>query len=174
MRKNETRLYNVLLPIWLLLVFPTAWLVVLPANFLIDSAVLLLAMRRAGMTQLRAGWKACILRVWLLGFLCDFAGAAFLLLCQFIYGEGAFYDWFYANVTVPVMSNPFGSVWGVLAVLTAVLISGALICAADRRWAFRGLSAPDEVKKSLALWLACVTAPWTFFLPSQWFWGNTF
>ena len=42
MKKNETvRLYNILLPLWLLLFWPSAlWLVLIPANYLIDRFVL--------------------------------------------------------------------------------------------------------------------------------------
>ena len=43
MEKKPVRLYNILLPIWLLWIFPQVWLVILPGNLLIDCAVLLLA-----------------------------------------------------------------------------------------------------------------------------------
>ena len=38
--KKEVRLYNVLLPVWLLWIFPQVWLVILPGNLLIDCLVL--------------------------------------------------------------------------------------------------------------------------------------
>ncbi len=170
MKKNDVKLYNVLLPIWLMIAFPLTWIVVLPANFLIDSAVLLLAAKLCGEKDLRGIWKRSILKVWIFGFVCDFAGAAFLLLNQFVYGEGAFFDWFYENITTPVMSNPFDGIFGVLTVLIAVLISGVCIYFADRRWAFKGAGLTAASEKRLALWLAVVTAPWTFLLPSEWFW----
>ena len=31
------KLYNVLFPMWMLILFPTTWLIILPGNFLIDS-----------------------------------------------------------------------------------------------------------------------------------------
>ena len=41
MTKNNLRLYNILFPIWLFWLWPTViWLVILPANFVIDTLVL--------------------------------------------------------------------------------------------------------------------------------------
>ena len=42
--KKQTKLYNVLFPVWMLMLFPQMWLMVLPGNFLIDSLVLVIAM----------------------------------------------------------------------------------------------------------------------------------
>ena len=36
MKNTDVRLYNVLFPVWLLWFFPVTWIVVLPANFVID------------------------------------------------------------------------------------------------------------------------------------------
>ena len=43
-RSKSVTLYNVLFPIWMILLFPQMWLIVLPGNFLIDSLVLLASM----------------------------------------------------------------------------------------------------------------------------------
>ena len=45
MKKNQTKLYNVILPIWLLVIFPFTWIIILPLNFLIDTLVLKLTMK---------------------------------------------------------------------------------------------------------------------------------
>ena len=42
--KREIRLYNVILPVWLLWLFPQVWLIVLPGNLLVDGVVLLLTL----------------------------------------------------------------------------------------------------------------------------------
>ena len=43
-KKNGVKLYNVLFPFWMLILFPQMWWIVLPGNFVIDSAVLLISM----------------------------------------------------------------------------------------------------------------------------------
>ena len=59
---NEKVLYNVLFPIWLLIFFPSyLWLILIPANYLIDRIVLkwsLWDMPDKGMSYLRHGREA--------------------------------------------------------------------------------------------------------------------
>ena len=80
MEKREIRLYNMILPLWLLWIFPQVWLILLPGNLLIDTEVLLcalLALRRPdkGRLMKRLWW-----RIWWRGFAADAAGVAWLLL----------------------------------------------------------------------------------------------
>jgi len=42
-KKKDIKLYNILFPLWMLLLFPQAWLIVLPGNFIIDSLVFLIS-----------------------------------------------------------------------------------------------------------------------------------
>ena len=42
-KKSEIRLYNILLPLWLLMFMPPDLLVTIPVNFAVDSVVLFLA-----------------------------------------------------------------------------------------------------------------------------------
>lgn len=49
MKIDEVRLYNMILPVWLLWIFPQVWLVILPGNLLVDVLVVffaLLALKR--------------------------------------------------------------------------------------------------------------------------------
>ena len=58
--KKQIRLYNIILPIWLLIVLPQVWLIVLPANLTIDGLVLLLTL-----CCMKHGQKAAVLgQVW--------------------------------------------------------------------------------------------------------------
>ena len=47
--RRETRLYNVILPIWMLLLFPQVWLIVIPGNLIVD-----VAFKAAGIKSLAA------------------------------------------------------------------------------------------------------------------------
>lgn len=42
--KKQVRLYNLVFPMWGLYMFPTAWIIVLPANLIVDCAVLFLTL----------------------------------------------------------------------------------------------------------------------------------
>ena len=76
--RRELKLYNVLLPIWILYFFPQVWLITLPGNLLIDCTVLLLTLAVLKHTQKKAVLKKLWWKFWLLGFLADFIGALFL------------------------------------------------------------------------------------------------
>lgn len=80
MKRHTIRLYNLIFPIWIFWMVPSLlWLLLLPANFLWDSLVLLAAagwLRLQGKKEL---WKRSIVKVWLIGFAADFAGAALSL-----------------------------------------------------------------------------------------------
>ena len=104
MERTQVRLYNILLPIWLLWIFPQAWLVILPGNLAIDCAVLLLAL-----AALRCAAKGAVLRrtwwrVWLNGFLADAAGVAWMVLGMFAAAYGG--AWWEENLTA-ITGSPF-------------------------------------------------------------------
>ena len=45
MTNKPVKLYNAIFPIWILIIFPTTWLIVLPANFVIDLLVMLITLK---------------------------------------------------------------------------------------------------------------------------------
>lgn len=165
--KAGVRLYNVLFPIWLLLILPAVWIVVLPANFIIDSAVLLLAaaLLRLGKPGAAALWKKSILRVWLCGFAADLAGAAFLIASHFAAGDG----WWYEAIIAPISHNPFENVFALAYVCLAVALSGGLIYWLNATFALRKTALDRRQRRTAALLLAALTAPYLFLLPSRLF-----
>ena len=77
--RKRTRLYNMLFPMYLLWLAPTIWLLIMPANFLIDSIVVLIALSVLKLPPM-AIYKKTILKVWGYGFLSDLIGSASLLI----------------------------------------------------------------------------------------------
>ena len=80
MKPKEVRRYNVLFPFWMMMLFPTVWLIVLPGNFLIDSLVLFIALRWLGIDEKKLWYKRHILKIFTFGMLSDLVGAAYMLL----------------------------------------------------------------------------------------------
>ena len=152
--KKDIRLYNVLFPVWMFFLFPTAaWLLILPGNFLVDSLVLVLWMYHQKIDGKQRLYKQKILPVWLIGFLSDFIGAGLTL------GVFLLLDMFTPNVAIHLFPAT------TLMTLPGVILAGALIYFLNRRFVFRksGLS-PEEIHSvclSLALW----TAPYTMLIP---------
>ena len=146
--KKEIRLNNVLFPIWMLLMFPASWLIVIPGNFIIDSAVLLIAMIALNLENKKVFYKKHILKVFLFGFIADIIAAAIMLLMFTLFEIGG------------------GLADGPLLTVPGVLIASALIFVFNYFFSFN----KDEKKARLrlALILAITTAPYTFMIPSSW------
>lgn len=152
MRKstNGTRLYNVLFPFWMLLLLPQLWLIVLPGNFIIDSAVLLIAMAALKIADKKQWYKSHIFKIYAFGLLADIIGSAYMLLMMIAFELGSFGDELY--ITLP-----------------ALFISAALIFVFNYFVTFRR---DDRVLRlKMALTFAIATAPYTFLVPSEWLYG---
>ena len=161
--KREIRLYNVILPVWLLWLFPQVWLIVLPGNLLTDGLALLLTLAALKRADKKALMKTLIWKFWLRGFAADFAGVAWLVLGMLtaalttgtVWEDGMNY----------VMHNPFGHPIAFCWTLAAAAVSGVCIYRLDRSALERAEGLTDRERRVIALTMAVVTAPWTFFIP---------
>lgn len=147
MKKKDIRLYNVLLPVWMLMSLPVLWYVVIPGNFLVDSAVLLIAMKVLKIENRWEFYRRHILPVFLLGFGADLLAAVPMWLGVALELGGAWGD-------------------GPLLTVPGVLTAAVLIFVFDYFVSFRKLEKP--LRKRLALTFAIATAPYTFWIPSSW------
>ena len=145
--KKQTKLYNVLFPVWMLMLFPQMWLIVLPGNFLIDSLVLVIAMYILKMAEKRAFYKQNILKIFLFGLLSDFIGAAYLFVMAFCFEVGRMGDEWY--LTVP-----------------GILISAVCIFLLNYFVTFG--KTDNATRLRLSIVFAVVTAPYTFLIPTSW------
>ena len=144
--KKGIRLYNVLFPLWMLMLFPQMWLIVLPGNFLVDSAVLLLAMAALKITERKTVYKQHILKVFCFGLLADVIGSGlmFLVLILDLYQTGN--EWYLA--------------------IPAVILSSICIFLFNYFITFKKME--KTIRLKLALTFAVVTAPYTFMVPTTW------
>ena len=171
MRKNSIKLYNLVFPIWLLWLMPITWLVVLPANFIIDLLVVSLTMKYLKVQDIKVNTKSVIFRVWIFGFIADFIGTASMFisnLIDFNY-ETHLGKWWYNNISNAVSYNPFESIYSILWVTVCVIITAFLIYLFNYKFCLKKSNLDHEQKKKLALSLAIFTAPYLFYLPTAWF-----
>ncbi len=169
--KHEMKLYNVLFPVWLLMFFPQILIPVLAGNFLIDSAVVLLVLRKLRGEWAWNEWKRSIFLVWGLGFVSDIAGAFVMLLPLLLSVtlEGSsVYPVFEEQLLRGLMMNPFHSVWSFLWTTLAVGVSGLCIYYFGCHTGFTHTALAGAEKHRLALVLSIVTAPWLFYVPLAW------
>ena len=148
--KQEKRLYNVLFPFWMILLFPEVWLIVLPGNFIIDSIVLIISMFALHMADKKQFYKKNILKIFGIGMLSDIIGSAYMLLLVLGFQIGRMGDELY--LTLP-----------------ALVISGVLIYILNYFISFKKCDRKERIRLSLIF--ALVTAPYTFLIPSSWMYG---
>ena len=164
--ENKVTLYNLLLPLWMIVYWPYwHWLVLIPANYLLDRVVLrwsLGDMPEKGRFCRRNTWKIC-----LAGFFADGIGMAVLfavfMLSAFL-EETPVSDVF-QDIAYSIGYNPFSDIVGFLIVAAAVLTAMLIIYALDKWILKRAGLDPEQAKKS-AKRLALITAPYLFFFPS--------
>lgn len=165
--KKEVRLYNLILPVWLIWLFPQLLIFVAPANLLVDGLVLTLTLMALKHQRKRAVVKALWGKFWIRGFLADFIGVLLLL-------SGGFLSSFLPNVSwasdvdSAIMYNPFLQPLAFLWVLAAVALAGVCIYFFDQRAMRECDLLTSREKHIIALTMAIATAPWLFFLPTYW------
>lgn len=172
MRRRDVRTYNIMLPLWLLLVWPTVLPLVVLLNTAFDGLVLSLGMRRVGVDrQLRSTVRRK--RLWkivLAGFAADLVGAILLTLSVELASSLApdggslrqLVDSFCHAVMFDPLSSPLGGAW----VLACTAVSAIVIYQLNRRWCLAGCGLSEEQLGRLCLVMAICTAPYTFLFPS--------
>ena len=101
-KRKEITLYNALFPLWMLLLFPQVWPIVLLGNFIIDSFVFLLSTRLLHLKDIKQYYWKYIAKIYLFGMLSDIIGSAYMLLMMAVFQIGPMGDEFY--LTVPTLS----------------------------------------------------------------------
>lgn len=171
---KEIKFYNVLFPIWLIIFFPPVIFITLAGNFIIDSLVVFAAFKifrmAARQIELRSFYKKSIIKVWLFGFAADVIGAIVLFIAG-ISGDQLKLPY---EVISAVNYDPFSNPAGLAIVIFAMLISGLFIFIFNYCFTFARLIEDRKLRLRTALTIAVATIPWTFLLPTKWFYYSRF
>lgn len=146
-KKTDKKLYNVLFPFWMLLLFPQVWLIVLPGNFIIDSIVLIISMFILKISEKKQWYKRHIFKIFGFGIISDIIGSAYMLLLMMVFEVGGMGDELY--LTIP-----------------ALIISAVMIFVFNYFVTFR--KDDKALRFKLSVIFAVITAPYTFLVPSSW------
>nr|WP_315019639.1 hypothetical protein [uncultured Aminipila sp.] len=167
--KKEIKLYNIIFPIWMLVMFPPTWIVILPANFIIDSIVFLIALKFIIKNiDIRKNYRKTILKVWSLGFAADIVGTLTLFIVQTGFcnmGNEVI------NQLEAIYWNPLDNPYAFLYVSFAITISAILIFIFNYKISFKNVDLNNIEKIKVSLTLAILTAPYTFLLPTEMFYN---
>lgn len=167
----KMKAYNIIFPFWFIWLLPPVVLIALTGNFIIDSLVILIAFHIFKVTELthlslKALYTKSILKVWGYGFLADFIGVLLLIAVSFLPIPDP--------VAGAVFFNPFTNFLGFLIILAGVGLASFLIYLFNFHFTFQKIIEEKALRGKVSLTLAIVTAPWTFLLPTQWYyqWFN--
>lgn len=160
--KRDIKLYNLIFPMWSIyffgLLFPPMLLILLPANFAVDSIMLLLLFQWLKLPEKKEWYKKTIIKTWGFGFLADvLASGVFVALSEAL--SDVFQD---ANVNVYRSVSSFPSF---LFTTAAVVLAGILIYIFQRKFVLKKLELEEGQKKKIALGMAILTAPYLMYLP---------
>lgn len=144
---KQAKLYNVLFPFWMLLLFPQLWFIVLPGNFIIDSLVLVISLAILKIADKKLWYKKYILKVFAFGMTADIIGAVYMLFLMLGFEIGRMGDELY--LTLP-----------------ALVISSILIFVFNYFFTFKNVD--KKTRLTLSMVFAVITAPYTFLVPSSW------
>ncbi len=171
MKTNKIKLYNLIFPIWLLWLIPITWIIVLPANFLIDLVVVKLTLKFYHVSDIKRIAESIIVKVWVFGFIADFIGTAAMFMANVIDFDRQSYmkKWWYENISNAVSYNPFDSIYAVIWVTVSVVITACCIYFFNYKICLKKAELSNDLKKKLALSLSIFTAPYVFYLPTAWF-----
>lgn len=153
--RKDIKLYNMIFPMWSLyffgLFFLPFWLILLPANFIVDTVVLLLMFYWVRVEEKKPLYWKTIWKSWGFGFLADFVASGILIGISDL-------EAFSFNVYT---MNP-GSV---LFTTVGVALAGVLIYFFHRKFIWKKIDMEEEQKKKIALGMAVLTAPYLMYLP---------
>ena len=139
-----------------LFVFPTGWLISLPFNFVIDSAVLLLGFKIFGKEKVWHNWKKSIVKSWIFGYIADLIATFLLFLFEYL--SGVILN---TSVMAYTVTRPIPCICTVI----SVLFAGVLIYIFNAKIALKKTELDDKAKKKVALLMAVLTMPYFFLVP---------
>ena len=162
------KLYNMIFPVWLLWIFPTMWLIIMPANLIIDGLVIWLTLQFLKIADIKTVLKTVIWRTWVCGFLADFVSCLLLFSVNLIeFSPESQIYWWWNNNMMAVNYNVFANIYAFTFTTFALFISAYLIYWFNSRFCLKEAPLSAKQKKQLAISLAVFTAPYVFFLPSS-------
>lgn len=155
--RRDIKLYNLIFPMWGIyffsLVFLYFYILLLPANFIVDTVMLFLIFALLKLPGKKELYKESIWKAWGFGFLADILASGVLV---------------GVHMTGMLPFNPYLPISTVAAfVFTTggVVMAGILIYFFHMKWVWKDVEIEEAQKRKIALGMAILTAPYMMYLP---------
>ncbi len=166
--KKQDKLYSLIFPVWAVILFPWLWFALLPVNFAIDSAFLILIYKIYKFDNIRKLYFKTVFKAWIFGILSSLGGYLFMWLffaISALFGNPEFLS----NICASISLNPFSNIFGLILVIIAIIISAIISYFLNIKLTFNTNGLPNRYKHRVATAFAFLTAPYTFLIPTVWF-----
>lgn len=165
--KKEIKLNNLIFPIWILWLFPPIIIVAIIGNYIIDSLVILFTFfifKVSSVTgeSTKSLYKRSILKVWIFGFLADILGTSLLFIIMMILGENE-------DLVQCISYNPLSNLGSFIIVFSTILVAAVFIYIFNYNYIFNKVIIDRKSRVKVALTIAILTMPWTYLIPTEWF-----
>ncbi len=168
LQKKNYKFYNIIFPIWFLIALPPLWLFTIPANFIIDSIVVFLGMKKLKIQKIKETYLKSIIKVVFFGFLSDIlAGITLFAVAMIVPGN------LQNNVFDGVFYEPTKSIYSFVVVAITIIFAAVMIYFFNKKFSFTKTDLAKEQVHKLSLYLSIFTAPY-FFLVSLDFMDSIF
>lgn len=162
-KEKGIKLYNIFIPIWLIVALPPFLLVTLPVNYILDWIVVRISLKKQSILEYKKLARKLTWKVWIAGFLSDFVGIVLMFLVEFI-PSGKLAKILTNTVSYNCFSNPLSFIY----VVICICASSILIYILNLKICFKNINELSlHEKKRLAKHLALWTAPYLFLLPTR-------
>ena len=155
--KRDVKLYNIIFPMWSIyfygMFFIPLWLILLPANFIVDTLVLLILFSLLKLPEKKILYRKSIWKTWGVGFLSDVLASALMVLLS------------WTNILPFNEYLPISSVPAFLFTTGGVVLAGGLIYFFHRKFVWSKMELEEGQKRKIALGMAILTAPYLMYLP---------
>ena len=155
--KKDIKAYNIIFPMWSVyfygMFFVPLWLILLPANFVVDSLVLFFLFWKLNLPEKKKLYWKGIWKTWGFGFLADVLASSLMV----------FISW--TNILPFNEYMPISSVPAFLFTTAGVVLAGFLIYFFHIKWIWKKTDLEEEQKRKIALGMAVLTAPYLMYLP---------
>ncbi|MBO5258599.1 MAG: hypothetical protein J6C42_13945 [Clostridia bacterium] len=164
-KKTEIRLYNIIMPVWMFVIFmPQLLLIILPANWGIDFLVLWLTMKALRMEHPAKVAERTVWLTWIFGFIADIGGMCLMMIPEIFLDIGR--DSVFYGISRAIY-NPFDNVAAFVYTTVCIAVTGVLIYLFNR-WLCVPKYVSDKAQiKRISLCMAIFTAPYLFYLPAM-------
>lgn len=156
---KKQKIFNIVFPIWMFMLIPENWIIILPLSYIWITIILLIALCISKVDNKNEIYKNSIIKVWLFGFLASLIGATLMSIPTFF------------NTKIEALnnigSNPYRNPISLLYLLLVIVITTCIIYLFNKKCSFSSTAIDHVRKNKIAKIITICTLPYLFLIPTE-------